>query len=599
MSQLRVPARQELLDGETWNLQDLYPNQQAWEAAGNEIRQRADAFAQFKGRLGESPAVLLAAMRAEDEIGRRIERYYAWAMFSHDQDTQDPMGTEAQDKARVLLADAMEKTAFVRPELVALPEGRLATFLDQEKDLAPYRRTFKEIERRKAHVLSVEVEGVLSALEPVLGAAKTTASQLSDADFDFGTILDGEGGVQPLTHSRYGPYLRSPDRTLRQNAYLGVQKLYMSHKNAFASTLSQEVRGQVTEARLRHYPTALSMHLDARALPDAVYQNLLVAVDKALADLHRYVAWRKRRLGLDAFHFYDLYTPVVEEREEASSWDEALREVESALQPLGPDYQGKLRQFVSGRNIDARENLGKRSGAYSMDVYDVHPFILMSFTGERESVFTLAHELGHSLHSLFSTEHQDYRNAQYPIFLAEVASTTNEHLLLHSLLERTEEKNARLDLLDKLAQNFLGTVFRQTLFAEFELQIHTAMEEGGALTAEGLCKMYRELLEKYYGPDLVVDDVGTAEWARIPHFYMNYYVFQYATGFISAAALGRAVLKEGEEAATRYLSFLSAGGSDDPLPILARAGVDLSTPDALQKGLGEFRDLVTELERLG
>ncbi len=592
-----IRARSEQDPSLQWNLEDLYPTQADWQRAAEELTRDGKAFERFRGKLGEDGKTLLEALRTEDGIGRRLERFYAYAMFRHDQDTQDPEGTEMVSKAQSLAALIGEETAFVVPELVSLEDGRIAALSAQEQGLEAYRHTFHRIERMRRHVLSPSEEALIAGFSPVLQGAHTVAGQLSNADLDFGEVEDSAGERLPLSHGRYGQYMMSRDRKLRQQAYLGIHAPYAAHRHTFAATLDQQARTSVTEARVRSYGSALEAALDSRALPPTVYENLVAEVHAALPDLRRYIAWRKERLGVPEFHFYDIYPPIEDLPDEQRSWDEGSAAVKEALRPLGASYGESLDRILTRRYVDVLENKGKRSGAYSMGVYDVHPYILMTYTGTRDSVFTLAHEAGHAMHSMLASSAQDYRGAQYPIFLAEIASTCNEHLLLDHLLKVTQDERVRLDLRDDLAQKFLSTVFRQTLFAEFEHSMHRRVEEGGALTAEFLQETYRELLRTYYGPELAIDDVGTYEWARIPHFYMGYYVFQYATGFIAAAALSREILAQGAPAAERYISFLSEGGADDPLPILARAGVDLTQREPLREGLQIFARVVDELAR--
>ena len=599
MATVEVKKRSEMDPALQWNLQDLYPSYEAWQVALGEVSELCGGFEAFRGTLGESGGRVLAALRAEDEIGRRLERIWAYGMFHHDQDTQDPRGTEMVAKAQALAAQAGEATAFLVPELVALPDGRLDAMRRETPELKEYAHTLKEIERQRRHVLAPGEEALLAAFSPVLGNADTIAGQLANADMRFKDAETSQGEPMPLSHGRYGQYMESRDRRLRQTAYLNMHKAYEEHRHTFAATLDQQMRTAVTAARVRHYASALEAALDGRNLPRELYFRLIDAVHAALPSLHRYVAWRGKKLGVDRMHFYDLYPPVLDLPEKHYSWQEAQALARTGLGPLGDHYLEGLSHILHDRFVDVYENQGKRSGAYSMDVYDVHPYILMSFTGTRDSVFTLVHEAGHSMHSILSRESQTFRNAQYPIFLAEIASTTNEHLLLQHLLRTTSDQLEQTDLRDDLAQKFLGTVFRQTLFAEFELKAHERVEAGGALTAEFLQETYGDLLRLYYGPDLEIDEVGTFEWARIPHFYMGYYVFQYATGFIAAAALSQAVLRDGAEAAERYLRFLGSGGSDDPLPILERAGVDLMEESTLGHGLGTFQAVVDDLAGRG
>jgi oligoendopeptidase F len=580
-----------------WNLEDLFASREAWQKALDGLQEEGKSFARYRGELGKDGDTLLAALRAEDDLGRKLECGYAYAMLTHDQDTQDPAGTEMIAKAQALAAQIGEATSFVVPELVALPEGRIAELQEQAPDLKEYRHTFERIDRMRKHVLEPQEEALLAAFSPVLQGSETVAGQLSNADLDFGEIEDSECNHLPLSHGRYSQYVMSQDRKVRREAYLGIHAPYREHRHTFAATLDQQIRTSVIEARVRRYPSALEAALDARALPTSVYDNLVAEVHAALPVLHRYLAWRKQRLGVESFHFYDIYPPIVELPDEKRSWEEGSSLVHEALAPLGQGYGERLQRILTQRYVDVLENRGKRSGAYSLGVYDVHPYILMTYTGTRDSVFTLAHEAGHAMHSMLASEAQNYRGAHYQIFLAEIASTCNEHILLQHLLKTTRDERILLDLRDDLAQKFLSTVFRQTLFAEFERAMHERVEEGGALTAEFLQETYRGLLELYYGAGLEIDEVGTYEWARIPHFYMGYYVFQYATGFIAAAALSREILQHGEAAAERYLAFLAEGGADDPLPILSRAGVDLSQRAALHEGLQMFARAVEELER--
>lgn len=596
MAQTTIPERKELASEVCWNLHDLYMDEDGWRRDMEAVSSDAAALTQLRGRLGESAETLLSAMSQEDAIGLRLERVYAYAMLRHDQDTADTHGIEMHEQAQTMAAKAAEQLAFIGPELLSLPEGRIKELVSLDPRLQTYSYSLDRLERMRGHVLGEEAESVLAALSPVLDGGRLASQQLSNADFKFADIKDSEGRSLPLSHGRYPQYVESRDRKLRQSAYLGIHAPYEEHRNTFAGTLGLQVRSEVTQARLRDFPSALSETMTSRALPLEVYANLTSAVHAALPHLHRYIAWRKRVMGVPEFHFYDIYPPAVQGSSPTYSWDEACETIQAGLAPLGPRYRQRLQRVFTERYVDRAENRGKRSGAYSMGVYAVHPYILMSFSGTRDSMFTLAHEAGHSLHSILSSETQSYRNAQYGIFLAEIASTCNENLLLHHLLGHTTDKAARLDLLDDHAQKFLGTVFRQTLFAEFELATHSRVEEGGALTAEYLQGLYRGLLERYYGPELVIDEIGTYEWARIPHFYRGYYVFQYATGFISAAALAEGILREGQPASDRYLEFLSAGGSDDPLNVLRRAGVDLSSPAPLERGLEEFGRIVDELE---
>ncbi|MHB1505505.1 MAG: oligoendopeptidase F [Sulfobacillus sp.] len=594
MAQASVPSRQELPVEECWDLQALFTTEQDWQRRGDEILSQAEVVAQFSGRLATGPAQVAAVLAAEDKLSLLVERYLGYASFRHDQDTQDSAGLSLEQKSRQVLAKAQEAVAFIRPELVAMAPGLLEGWLQAEAQLAPYRHTLEEILRRRSHWLSPDVEAAISALGPALDGASQAASQLSNADFDFGTVQDSAGESHPLSHGRYGLYMTGQDRVLRQNSYRKVQQTYADHRHTFAATLAQTAELDATIARLRHYPSALAMRLDERSLPDEVYPTLLAAIHRSLPTLHRYLRWRKKRLGLDALHFYDLAVPIQQDPA-VFSWEEAQKLVQEALAPLGESYQRMLSAYLGKHAIDHLENRGKRSGAYSSDVYDVHPYILMTFTGERQSVFTLIHELGHALHSCFSSSNQSVRNAQYPIFLAEVASTANEHLLLEHMVKHAANGQERLVLLDSLARDYLGTVYRQAFFAEFEQAFHAAHEAGQPLTAESISAIYRQTIERFYGDAVEVDAETEMEWARIPHFYFSFYVFQYATGFLAASALMEGVRRD-PSAAQRYVDFLALGGSLDPLPALRKAGVDMADVASLEAGLAAFDRLVSELE---
>lgn len=597
MESAPVPTRQALSPADTWDLSHLFADDQSWERHGEAILAAAEQVAALTGRLGEGAFRVVEVLEAEDHLTLLTERYLCYASFRHDQDTQDGSGIALEQRSRQVAARAEQAVAFIRPELVQLPSGTLEAWLDQEPRLAPYRHTLEEIVRRQRHWLSPEVEAAISALGPALNGAAQAAAQLANADFDFGEVTDQSGQSHPLSHGRYGLYMSGQDRILRQNAYRAMLSMYGDHRHTFAATLAQTAELDGTMARLRRYPSALAMRLDERNLPDSVYPALLTAIHQSLPVLHRYLHWRRRLLGVDRLRFFDLAVPAVEDQIRFN-WPEALDLVKEALSPLGADYQTRLVSFLNRRAVDYLENRGKRSGAYSADVYDVHPYILMTFTGERQSVFTLAHELGHAMHSLLAASRQSIRNAQYPIFLAEVASTANEHLLLQHMLERAQNHKERLLLLDNLARDYLGTVYRQAFFAQFEQDFHTAHEAGQPLTAQSISAIYRRTIDSFYGEAVAVDPETEHEWARIPHFYYSYYVFQYATGFLAASALMEQVRQGGAAAAGRYTDFLALGGAVDPLPALRLAGVDMADPTSLASGLAGFERLVAELEGL-
>ena len=495
-----------------------------------------------------------------------------------------------------MVTQAYSTLAFVNPEILAIPTETLQAFLEENAALQIYRHTLEDLIRRKPHVLSETEEELLARFTEVAQSAATIFEMINDADMKFGTVTDEEGRPIELTKGRYIRLMESRDRRVRRDAFKTLYTSYINQRNTIAATLYASVKKDCLYAQLRHYDSSLHAALDDDNIPVAVYDNLLTSVQNHLDLMHRYVSLRKRMLGVDQVHMYDLYVPLVREVDMRFSYPQAQEIVKTAMAPLGADYVGVLDTAFRSAWIDVYENAGKTSGAYSWGVYGVHPYILLNFQETLDDVFTLAHEMGHALHSYYSSRKQPFVYAGYSIFLAEIASTLNENLVAQYLLQTLEDRQQRMYIINHILEQFRTTVYRQTMFAEFERIIHARVERGEVLTADNLCSLYRELNRKYYGDEIVLDAEIDMEWARIPHFYRSFYVYQYATGYSAAMALAKQIQDEGPSAVERYLDFLSSGSSDYPLELLKAAGVDMSTPQPIDQALGVFASLLDQLE---
>lgn len=591
-----LPLRQELPEEETWRLEDLFPDDGAWEREFREVQERLPEVGAYRGRVLESAETLLAVLRLEDELSLKLERLYAYSHMRKDEDTTNATYQALADRAQALAAQVGSAFAFVVPEILAGDPAAVQRYLSENRDLELYRHKLEEILRRKPHVLSAAEEQLLAQVSEIAQGPGTIFTMIDNADLKLPTVRDEEGREVELTKGRYNRFLESRDRRVRKEAFEALYAAYKERLNTLAATYHASVKKDVFYARVRKYGSSLEAALDEDRVPVEVYTNLIAAVRESLPALHRYLRLRKRVLGLDELHLYDLYVPLVPEVRTEISFEEAKRLVADGLRPLGEEYGRVLQEAFSSRWIDVRENRGKRGGAYSWGAYGTHPYVLLNWHPDMDNVFTLAHEMGHAMHSYFTYRHQPYVYGNYSIFVAEVASTCNEALLLHHLLEKGPEESMRRYLLNHYLEQFRTTVFRQVMFAEFEKMTHEAVEAGRALTAEWLCEQYRRLNEEYYGAEAVIDEQIAWEWARIPHFYTAFYVYKYATGFSAATALARRILEEGEPAVGRYLDFLSAGSSDYPLEVLARAGVDMRSPEPVRRALQVFEKTLEELE---
>ncbi|RSL31231.1 oligoendopeptidase F [Salibacterium salarium] len=593
-----LPKREDVPKEWTWDLEDIFSTDEEWEKEFEAIKNLLPDITSFKGTLGESADNLYHCLKKQDEIGGRFGRLFSYAHMRADQDTGNSFYQGLEDRASSLAAQLGQAMAFVTPEILSIPEETLNQFLKQHEGLTLYKQALEEINEERPHVLNESEESILAQVSEVTATPGNTFGMLNNADLKFPTIEDENGEEVQVTHGRILRFFESDDRRVRRDAFNAVYSTYKKYRNTFASTLSGEVKKHLFSANVRNYESARKAALSANHIPEIVYDQLVDTVNDHLHLLHRYVRLRKRVLDLDEIHNYDLYTPLVKDVDMKVSYEDAQKQVLKAVEPLGEDYVKTVEEGFNSRWIDVYENEGKRSGAYSSGAYGTKPYVLMNWQDNVNNMFTLAHELGHSMHSYFSRKHQPIRYSDYTIFVAEVASTVNESLLNKHLLQTTEDKRQRMYLLNNFLEGFRGTVFRQTMFAEFEQLIHEKAAAGEPLTPDLLEKEYYQLNEKYFGEDMTVDDDIALEWSRIPHFYMNFYVYQYATGYSAAAALSRQILEEGEPAVKRYLEFLQSGSSDYPINLLKQAGVDMTSPAPVQEAMVLFEQTLNEMEQL-
>ncbi|MFR9709635.1 oligoendopeptidase F [Paenibacillus sp. MB22_1] len=591
-----VMKRSEVPKEHTWQLQDLFPDQAAWDKSYNDLKKLKDKAAEFEGKLTDAEHIK-AVFELEDELSLQIERLYVYAHLHHDEDTTNPTYQALVQKAKKLSVEVSEALSFITPEILALPEQELDKLIN-DPVLADYKFTLQEIKREKAHVLSKTEEALLAQVGNLSQAPQQIFGMINNADMKFPKIKDENGNEVDLTHGSYIQFLENPNREVRERAFKAVYETYRKQKNTIAATLSANVNKNMFYSRVRKYPSVLEMSLYGDNIPKEVYTNLIDAVHESLPLLQRYMKLRKKLLGVDELHMYDLFAPLVEEYKWEIPYEDAKKMVEEGLKPLGEEYLKVLREGFENRWIDVYENEGKRTGAYSWGAYGTHPYVLLNHKDNLNSMFTLAHEMGHALHSYFSDEALKYRDAQYTIFLAEVASTTNEALLMDYLLKKSTDPKQKLYLLTYYADQFRTTLFRQTMFAEFEKLIHERAEAGESLTPQELSEIYYDLNVKYHGKDMVVDQDIEMEWARIPHFYTSFYVYKYATGFSAATSFSKQILEEGKPAVDRYLGFLKSGGSDYSINILKKAGVDMSSPQPIREAMSVFENVIEQMEQL-
>ena len=599
MENEKIPLRSEVPEAETWDLRDLYPTDEAWLKEYEDLKTLPERAAAFQGKLGKSAEDLLLWFRLQDEIQERLSRFHTYASCKSDQDTGNGTYQDFRGKAMGTYVAVLSACAFATPEIMAIDDDTLNLFYAAQPELLGYQRSLYQIRRRKAHILSPECEKLLAAAGEMADSPDRVSSTFRDADLTFPSVVDGEGKERTLTDATFIPMLMGSDRALRKTAFETYYARMNEFKNTLAATLDAQFKSLKFFADARGYESTLAASLDATEVPTEVYHNLISAVHDNLDKMYRYVALRKKRLGVDELHMYDVYTPIVADADSVIPYETAKETVLEALAVLGKDYTDLLREGFDHRWIDVRENVGKRGGAYSTGSGKPHPYVLLNHKDNLDCQFTLAHEMGHALHSYHSVTHQPTATSDYVIFVAEVASTCNEVLLMRHLLGKTTDPKERAYLINHFLDQFKGTVYRQTMFAEFELAMGRMVEGGQTLTADALSEKYLELNKLYFGPDMVSDPQIALEWTRIPHFFYNYYVFQYATGFSAAVAIADRILTLGESAVTDYKKFLSGGSSTDPISLLKIAGVDMSSPAPVNAALKLFGELVDELEKLG
>lgn len=593
----RIPQRQEIAAENKWSIEDIYATDDLWEADYAKAKSFAGKIATYKGFLSTSSEKLLEYMKLDDELSVLLDSLVNYAQRKNDEDTRVAKYQDMVSRVEMLYVEIAGAASFVTPELLSISDENMERFYKEQGGLELYKRTFDSIRRRRAHILSEAEERIMALTGEMAGSPDNIFSMFNDADLKFPDAVDKDGNAHQVTHGSYIPLVQSSDRVLRKSAFESLYHVYEGFKNTSAAVLSSQVKTLVFSARARKYSDTLEAALDRNEVPVEVYSRLIEAVHDNMGYMHRYVKLRKKLLGVDELHAYDLYTPLVNDLDIKIPFGQAKQEVYDSLAPMGEDYRAIFRKGLEQRWIDVYENEGKRSGAYSAGAR-VHPFVLLNHKDTLDSEFTLAHEMGHAIHSYLSNTNQPVAYADYVIFVAEVASTCNESLLMQHLLRSTDDKKRRAYLINYFLEQFRTTLYRQTMFAEFELMINRKAENGESLTAESLCEMYRGLNRQYYGDDLIIDSELDMEWARIPHFYYDYYVYQYATGFSAAIALSQRILNEGAPAVKDYIGFLSGGCSKDPISLLKGAGVDMTSKQPVESALKLFGTLLDEMEEL-
>ena len=590
--------REEVRVEDTWNVADMYATEADWEAALAKAEALTAEIEAMEGKCCASAENLLFVLDKLAEGHQILALAYNYAQRLFDQDQKNTKHQAMSAKVGALSAKCSAKTAFVDPEILDTPEEIIENYFKELPALELYRKYIAEINRLKPHRLSAEMEKLVALTSEMSHVAADTFSIFNNADLTFPEIEDENGEKVRITHGRFISLLESADRRVRKDDFEQFYATYAKYLNTLASLYNGQVKQQIFYAKARKYETTLERAVDSNNVSPSVYKNLVDTINANLDKMHRYVNLRKKCLGVDELHMYDIYTPMIPDMAKNIPFEEAKETILKALAPLGEDYVAKVKEGFENRWIDVYENQGKRSGAYSAGAYGVHPYVLLNYNGTLDNMFTLAHEMGHAMHSYYSNANQPFIYSRYKIFVAEVASTCNEILLMEYLLKNTTDKKERAYLLNHYLDSFKGTVFRQTQFAEFEMRTNAMVEAGESLTAENLCALYLELNQKYYGPDMISDKEISYEWARIPHFYYNFYVYQYATGFTSAVAIAHSILKEGAPAVERYKKFLSGGCSDAPVELLKIAGVNLETPAPIQSALDVMGEIIDEMETL-
>jgi len=595
----KILTREQVEEKLTWKLEDIFASNDEWEKEYQELAALSEKAASFQGTIANGANALLEVLTYRDEITSRLRKLYTFAHMRSDQDTANSTYQAMDSRIKSLYVKVSTVLSFLVPEILSVDESVIADYLVNNQDLQVYKQLLEEINKDRPHILPKEQEALLAQFSEVAGASADTFGKLNNADLEFPFIKDEDGNEVQLTHGRYSRFLESENPRVREDAFKAMYDTYGKFRNTFASTLTGNIKGDNVNAKIRNYGSAREAAMSNNHIPESVYDNLVNTINKNVHLLHRYVALRKKVLGLEELHMWDLYTPLVKELDMEYTYEEASDTMLKSFEPLGEEYVSIVKQGLENRWVDVVETKGKRSGAYSSGTYGTNPYILMNWQNNVNNLFTLAHEFGHSVHSYYTRANQPYVYGDYSIFVAEVASTCNEALLNDYLLKTIDDPKKRIYLLNHWLEGFRGTVFRQTMFAEFEHIIHQLDQNGEALTADKLTEEYYKLNQKYFGDEIVIDEQIGLEWARIPHFYYNYYVYQYATGLSAATALSNQILTEGKPAVDRYINeFLKAGCSDYPIEVLKKAGVDMNTAAPIEEACRVFEEKLNELEQL-
>ncbi|AYF53393.1 oligoendopeptidase F [Clostridium novyi] len=590
----RLKTRDEIKSEDKWNIEKIYSNVEEWENDFYKLKEKAKEFEKYKGKLS-NPDELLGFLRLDEEVSRLGEKLLVYAFLKGDEDTSNNVNQALRTKIEMYFSELSSLSAFFVPEILSYDKKVIEDAINKLPELKVYEVMLERILKRKPHTLTTEMEEMLAAVSDNLNAPSNIFSILTNADMTFPVIKDEEGKDVELTEGNYSIFIKSKDIRVRMAAFKALFNTYKHFKNTLATSLTSSIKNFSFIAKTRKYNSSIESSLEPNDIPIEVYDNVIKTINENLDSLHRYVKIKKKLLGLDEIHMYDLYVPVIDTPKEHIEFSKAVEMVNEALKPLGDEYIKIFNNGIKDRWIDIYENKGKRKGAYSWGTYDTMPYVLLNYNYELNDVSTLAHEMGHSIHSYYSRKEQPYIYANYTLFCAEVASTVNENLLINNLIKNETDKNKKLYLINTQLEQIRTTVFRQVMFAEFEKITHEKIDNGEPLTSDDLCKIYHELNVKYFGPDMIIDEEIDMEWARIPHFYSDFYVYQYATGYSAANSFVKQILDGGEESVEKYKGFLKAGGSDSPINILKKAGVDMTTPKPIEDTINRFNELLDML----
>ena len=589
-----MPARSEIDDKFKWAVSDLYSSDEAWEKDYNSILELTGQPSELKGRMGESAGMLYKALKEYEQVEYITERVYVYAFMKYYEDTGNSKYQEMSGKAQMAAIKVSEKYAFLEPELISIDTDVLDKYISEDERLGMYKHFIDDCLAGKEHTLSEKEEALLAKASQMSTVPDEVFSKFNNADVKFGKVKRENGQEDELTNGNFATFMESQDRAVRKAAFEALYKQYGAYINTIAAAFYGNVKQTMFYADARGYKSTLNMYLDGSFIPENVYKNLIKTVNDNLDKMYCYVDIRKKALGVDELHFYDIYAPMVEDIDWKISYDEAKDIVVKALAPMGEEYVSHIKEGFNNGWVDVYENTGKRSGAFSWGAYGTHPYVFLNYSDTLNDVFTVIHEMGHAMHTYYSNANQPYIYAGYKIFVAEVASTCNEAILMQYMLKNTDDEKKKRYLLNHFFEQFKGTLYRQTMFAEFEMETHAKAEQGEVLSAESLCAMYKKLNEKYFGPDMVIDDEIALEWARIPHFYTPFYVYQYATGYSAAIAISTKILAGDEQVIAGYRKFLSGGSSMHPIELLKLCGIDMTRPDVVQEALDVFGNLLKQ-----